>query len=81
MSEKREKEKRAMGIKKEKKPEAQLQRPLRHRHTSVARFKNKKHTLGRLKWSTMLNNRNNRPDLCPRGTMTLEAYKIYLKNK
>ena len=64
MSEKRAKEERAMGITKEKHPEAQFQRPLRHRHLAVVKFKNKKHTLGRLKWSTTLNNWNNRTDIC-----------------
>ena len=66
MSEKRAKEERAMGITKEKHPEAQFQRPLRHGHFAVVKFKNKKHTLGRLKWSTTLNNWNNRTDICSR---------------
>ena len=45
------------------------------------RFKNKKHTLGRLKWATHLNNWNNVPYLCPRGTATPEEYAIYMKYK
>lgn len=66
MSEKRAKEERAMGVAKYKAPQAQFQRPLRHRHFAVVKFKNKKHTLGRLKWSTTLNNWNNRTDICAR---------------
>lgn len=66
MSEKRAKEERAMGIVKEKHPEKQYHRQLRPRYASARKFKNKKHTLGRLKWSTTLNNWNNRTDICAR---------------
>lgn len=45
------------------------------------RFKNKKHTLGRLKRATHLNNRNNIPLICPRGTKTPEEYALYMKYK
>jgi len=81
MSEKRAKLLRAMGITKEKHPEAQFQRPLRQRHSSVRKFKNKKHTLGRRKRATHLNNWNNVPFLCPRGTMTQDEYAFYCKYK
>lgn len=45
------------------------------------RLHNKKHTKGRKKWSTTLNNWNNRKDLCPRGFATPEVYAIYLRRK
>lgn len=51
------------------------------RHVSSRRFKNKKHTLGRLKRATHLNNWNNVPFLCPRGTSTPEEYALYCKYK
>jgi hypothetical protein len=66
MSEKRVREERALGITRYKAPEPQYHRQLRVRHTSVRKFKNKKHTIGRLKRATYLNNRNNRTDICGR---------------
>lgn len=45
------------------------------------RLHNKKHTKGRKKRSTTLNNRNNRPDICARRFASPEVYKEYLKRK
>ena len=64
----------------EKEPQLFSTRSRRLRGHGI-RFKNKKHTLGRLKRSTHLNNWNNLPIICARGTRTPEEYELYKKYK
>lgn len=79
MSEKNERIKRAYWYIKEK--GQQYSRTIGRPKVKNRRFKNKKHTLGRLKYATYLNNWNNVRPICQRGTMTMEEYKFYIKNK
>lgn len=81
MSEKKFRKLRAMWGYPAKEPVPSPIRSSRIRHTSAVRFKNKKHTLGRRKRATHLNNWNNLPCICARGTATPEEYALYLKYK